>query len=99
MFGGFSRIGRAVLNQEGGTVLGGGNGCLCPESRGRNGRELLAGLGIGRVELFWEGGFVSGGCYCCAFFLATFIDLTLSPSWCGIALPVYINLAVFGLDR
>ncbi|WP_296762439.1 hypothetical protein [Varibaculum sp.] len=38
------------------------------------------------MELFWEGGFVSGGCYGRAVFLVVLLWLTLSPSWCSITL-------------
>ena len=49
-----------MSNWEGGFVCGGWNGCLCPESRGRNGREWSARFGLWMVELSGEGEMVEG---------------------------------------
>ena len=51
---------------------------------------------IGRAVLNQEGGFVKGGWFCPAYFLVTFIGVTLSPSWCGIALLIYRESLVIG---
>ena len=65
---------------------------------GRNGRELSAGLGIWRAELFWEGGFDSGGWLCLGRVVLACVFPGRACRCDVITLPVYINLAVFGLD-
>ena len=84
---GFGGDGGFWRDWEGGFVWG-----------GRNGRELSAGLGIWRAELFWEGGFDSGGWLCLGRVVLACVFPGRACRCDVITLPVYINLAVFGLD-